>query len=249
MRLSQYIGDFQPDAHVYGFAGCNFIALICNKNSATFSALSLFKIMLQMYKVFIQDRPIFFISAEEISNFKGIFIPESLGETHGQYFIDLVPQLPEDISIYVTCQSPETAIDLFFENYDMVEAAGGIVKRKEKYLFIKRNGIWDLPKGKMDDEETPELTARREIQEECGIRKPVVNDLILITYHTYSYHGTPTIKKTYWFEMSYNGTKEVKPQLEEGITKVSWKSKEKAEKIMEKTYASIKDVLNAYFSK
>lgn len=34
--LSQYIGDFHPEAHVKGFDGCNFIALICNKYSAIF---------------------------------------------------------------------------------------------------------------------------------------------------------------------------------------------------------------------
>ncbi len=200
-----------------------------------------------MYKVFIQDRPIFFISTDEISNYTGIFVPESLGESHNDYFINLVSNLPEDISLYITCQNPETAIDVFFDNYDMVEAAGGIVKRKDKYLFIKRNGIWDLPKGKMEDGETPQIAAKREVQEECGIRNPVVKELIMITYHTYSYHGTPTIKKTYWFELDFDGQKDVKPQLEEGITKVSWKDKKKAEKVMGKTYNSIKDVLEKYF--
>ena len=36
MRLSQYIGDFQPDAHVNGFLGCNFTALILSNFCATF---------------------------------------------------------------------------------------------------------------------------------------------------------------------------------------------------------------------
>jgi len=40
LRLSQYIGDFHPEAHVKGFDGCNFIALICKRNSAIFCALS-----------------------------------------------------------------------------------------------------------------------------------------------------------------------------------------------------------------
>ena len=38
--LSQYIGDFQPEAHVKGSCGCNLIALICNNNSAVFFAVS-----------------------------------------------------------------------------------------------------------------------------------------------------------------------------------------------------------------
>jgi len=34
MRLSQYIGDFHPEAQVKGSLGLSFIALICNKTSA-----------------------------------------------------------------------------------------------------------------------------------------------------------------------------------------------------------------------
>lgn len=200
-----------------------------------------------MYKVFIQDKPLFFIQTDEFSNYHGIFIPESLGETHRAHFLKMISELPEGISAYVLCKDPEAAIDTFFDDHDLVEAAGGIVKRKHKYLFIKRNGLWDLPKGKMDDGETPEMCASREIEEECGIKRPVVKALITITYHTYSYHGIPTLKKTYWYELSYNGLKDVKPQLEEGITKVSWKKREKLNKVLENTYNSIRDVASIYF--
>ena len=36
--LSQYMGDFHPDAHVKGLDGCNLIALICKRYSAVFFA-------------------------------------------------------------------------------------------------------------------------------------------------------------------------------------------------------------------
>jgi hypothetical protein len=39
------MGDFHPDAHVKGLLGCNLIALICSKNSATFNADSVFVFM------------------------------------------------------------------------------------------------------------------------------------------------------------------------------------------------------------
>jgi hypothetical protein len=45
IRLSQYIGDFHPEAQVKGSLGLSFIALICNKTSAVFLAVSLLKIM------------------------------------------------------------------------------------------------------------------------------------------------------------------------------------------------------------
>ena len=35
LRLSQYMGDFQPDAQVNGFSGCTFIAFIFSSFSAT----------------------------------------------------------------------------------------------------------------------------------------------------------------------------------------------------------------------
>ena len=47
------MGDFQPEAHVKGLAGCNLIALICNKNSATLSSISFLLLILQMYQIYI----------------------------------------------------------------------------------------------------------------------------------------------------------------------------------------------------
>ena len=66
MRLSQYIGEFHPEAQVKGLFGCNFIALICNRNSAVFFAVSLFKIMQQMYRIFINDGVLILRSFESI---------------------------------------------------------------------------------------------------------------------------------------------------------------------------------------
>ena len=53
----------------------------------------------------------------------------------------------------------------------MVEAAGGLVYNKEdELLMIFRNGKWDLPKGKKEKGEEIESCAKREVQEECGVR-------------------------------------------------------------------------------
>jgi 8-oxo-dGTP pyrophosphatase MutT (NUDIX family) len=205
--------------------------------------------MLQMYKVFIQDRPIIFISVDEISNYDGFFISHSIGENQNQFILNLMSDLPKEIQLYIIGQNPKDEMISFFKNYDIIEAAGGIVKRKDKYLFIKRNGVWDLPKGKVEPSESTVMAAKREIEEECGIKNPTVNDLILITYHTYTYAGVPTLKKTFWYELSYEGTKKLKPQMEEGITKVEWIEKDNIEKKYNKTFASIKDVLDQYFSK
>ena len=202
-----------------------------------------------MYKVFIQNRPIIFISVDEISNYNGFFISHSIGENSNQYISKLMTELPEEIQLYIIGQNPKEEMISFFKNHEIVEAAGGIVKRKDKYLFIKRNGIWDLPKGKVEPSESTLMAAKREIEEECGIKNPTVNELILITYHTYIYEGIPTLKKTFWYELSFEGSKKLKPQLEEGITKVEWVDKDKIAKKHKNTFASIKDVLDEYFKK
>ena len=49
------MGDFHPDAHVKGFDGCNFIALICSRYSAILFAVS--SIMIK-YKIYFDNRVI-----------------------------------------------------------------------------------------------------------------------------------------------------------------------------------------------
>ena len=201
-----------------------------------------------MYKVFIQNRPIFFISTKEIEKHDGIFVKEKFAITDKVELTELLINLPSHLFLHVICENPEETLSLFFDNHQKIEAAGGIVKRKEKFLFIKRNGLWDIPKGKLEGNETPEIGALREIEEECGIRNFDLKEHILTTYHTYECKGIPTLKKTYWFSFEYDGSKEGIPQTEEGITKIAWKKKEDLNKILENTYASIADVIYAYFN-
>jgi hypothetical protein len=43
----------------------------------------------------------------------------------------------------------------FFKHFKLVQAAGGLVKNKDgEILLIFRRGKWDLPKGKLDKNET-----------------------------------------------------------------------------------------------
>jgi len=60
------------------------------------------------------------------------------------------------------------------------------------------------------------------------------------------YKDKPVLKKTFWFKMSFNGSKNLIPQTEEGITKVEWLSKKDFSKISSNTFESIKEVLNIF---
>jgi ADP-ribose pyrophosphatase YjhB (NUDIX family) len=202
-----------------------------------------------MYKVFIQNKPLIFANSSEFDNFNGILIKESIAFSDRNLVNNLLKNSSINNPVFVLCENPEKSFQLYFDDYEKIEAAGGIVKRKNKYLFIKRNGVWDIPKGKLEINETPELGGIREIEEECGIKNPRIDYLITITYHTYEFKGLPTLKKTYWYAMQYDGPKEVKPQMEEGISKVSWKKETKISKILTNTYASIEDVIRQFVVK
>jgi len=199
-----------------------------------------------MYKVFIDNKVIVFTENLKKSNKNKDFI---LINTSFPDAVDLVKcrnELPNGVTLIVQAENPEEAIMHAFRDYDFIQAAGGIVKRKKKYLFIERHGLWDLPKGKMEALEEPSFTAVREIEEECGIYDPRIERLIGITFHTYDYKGVPTLKKNWWYALSYDGPKKLVPQAEESITKAKWLRKRKWGKVKAKTYASIVEVLELY---
>ncbi len=200
-----------------------------------------------MYKVFIQNKPLFFINSKKKCEIDGLFLSESLAISNKRVVNHLLQHIPKNMPLIITCENCEDAINSFFSDFDFVEAAGGIVKRKDKYLFIKRNGVWDIPKGKIESNESPDLAAVREIEEECGINCEKVEKMICITYHTYQFKGKDTLKKTYWYSLNYEGKKNLVAQTEEGITKVKWKKLEQIQKIKEDTFPSIVDVIDEYF--
>jgi len=111
----------------------------------------------------------------------------------------------------------------FQNHFDVIEAAGGIVENDEKkYLFIYRNGKWDLPKGKMEPGEKPDETAIREVKEECGIQNIVIDHFLLDTYHLFTENKKKRLKITHWYKMREEDKSPLIPQTEEGIEKVEW---------------------------
>ena len=74
--------------------------------------------------------------------------------------------------------------------FKIIKAAGGVVVKGNKQLLMFRRGVWDLPKGKLDEGESSREGAAREVQEETGIRVSV-GERICTTWHTYSLNGNP----------------------------------------------------------
>ena len=132
----------------------------------------------------------------------------------------------------------------FCSKYIMIEASGGLVFNKDgDILMIFRNGKWDLPKGKLEIGESVEECAIREVEEECGIVGLDIIEKLLETYHTYNLKGEEILKRTYWYKMNTDFDGVLVPQIEEGITKVSWISKDKISEKLKNSYGNISDVL------
>lgn len=99
-------------------------------------------------------------------------------------------------------------------------AAGGVVVIDNQFVAIERFGIPDLPKGHIEEGESPETAAMREVEEETGITELEIIDELPATWHCYQLNGVWTVKKTSWFLMETSSGMKNVPQTEEGISRI-----------------------------
>lgn len=125
-----------------------------------------------------------------------------------------------------------------------ISAGGGVVHNEDgDILMIYRRGKWDLPKGKLDDGESIEACAVREVQEETGLHKLNLGNKIADTFHIYSENKKDIIKTTVWFNMNVSGTPALTPQAEENIAEAKWVPVAQLPEYLKYSYQGIKDVL------
>jgi 8-oxo-dGTP pyrophosphatase MutT (NUDIX family) len=198
-----------------------------------------------MYKIFINDKP-FFITNSKLNiedDLEAVFFNKTL-------FNSLL-QSTKSVDfkgIILICEDVEMVFQLFVSNYKLIEAAGGLVfNSNNELLLIERLGVWDLPKGKIDLGETPEIAALREVEEECAVNGLSIEYLVCKSYHTYFFKEKYILKRTFWYKMNTSFKGNLVPQEEENISKVEWQHFTKKSITNLNTYESIKDVLNNYF--
>lgn len=128
-------------------------------------------------------------------------------------------------------------------SYKDVTAGGGLVRDSfGNCLMIYRNGVWDLPKGHMEEGEDIRKTALREVQEETGLQVLELGELICITEHTYLRDGISHLKHTWWYDMLCPDPNETIPQTEEGIAKAEWIPVSELPHFLKDTYPNIVEV-------
>lgn len=131
-----------------------------------------------------------------------------------------------------------------------VTAAGGAIFRPgnkaSEVLVIYRRSVWDLPKGKQEDQESVEECALREVSEEIGIKtSPKIVASLTKTYHEYERDEKLYGKTTHWFAMKLSDSLNVDfhPQTEEGIEQVTWMAIPEAKKRVD--YKNLVSVLES----
>jgi 8-oxo-dGTP pyrophosphatase MutT (NUDIX family) len=198
-----------------------------------------------MYKVFFNERVVL-LTDDFIRNFQtkyGLFYKyrnvAELGE-----LLDFYWNLKQVDTLFVFHHDIDQLRERFKSCFEMVHAAGGLIRNSEdEYLVMKRRGKWDLPKGKVNRNETIEKAAIREVTEETGLSGFENITPLLSTYHCYYIDKKPILKRTAWFDMLYEGHEEPIPETDEDISEIRWVKKEKLKGIVDNTYLAIIDVL------
>lgn len=179
-----------------------------------------------MYKVFFNDRIVFIdtelntVDEKSYLTFK-INNAQSIRNAWESFLND---ESKRNLFLLVDClEQPQILLSPVFK---IIKAAGGLVFNKQQQLLcIKRWGLWDLPKGKIEKGEKKKDAALREVEEETGISNLVLQRKETVSYHIYQskYHNNQwVLKPTYWYSMFSNIYVEPVPQINEDITEACW---------------------------
>lgn len=200
-----------------------------------------------MYEVFLNDRKIIITGESEqhliISNAERIQNSDTKTLIH-----KVIAFLAGSFDEIVFVGDPDNLWHTFQGLFTLLPAAGGIVHRNDALLFIYRQGKWDLPKGKIEPGESPEMAAVREVSEETGLNGLFIDGIFPSTWHVYQskYKGSEgawILKETKWFSMQIPEDQPLVPETGEGIEQVRWFSPDSLGEVLANTWISLKGLI------
>ncbi len=206
-----------------------------------------------MYEVFFNDRKIIIAAKGEITLNKSIKTVDYLQTQKDvkKWFLQFVDDDIQEV-ILLNSNSKKFFKNIFKLIFIQIQAAGGVVIRDNKLLFIFRNEKWDLPKGKIEYGESNQEAALREVGEECGISRHKIIKQLPSGFHIYKSpykksKGEWILKETFWFEMEYSEEENGTPQTEENITKIEWFTPEELKVPLANTYANLRPLILKFY--
>ncbi len=209
-----------------------------------------------MYKIYVKDHPIVLLSSSQPFNDESdnkrswIRLPFRGNTKHLHAVVDNLEKTSKPMGFILEGKDAETVLQHFIRTFTTISAAGGVVQYRQssEIALIFRRGYWDLPKGKIDPDESVEQAAVREVREELGLQAVQLHAPLCKTYHIYRDRYQRILKITHWYHM-HTAEEELHPQTEEDIEVAVWVDPQMAITVYRPMYENIKDVLRLYIKK
>ena len=203
-----------------------------------------------MIRIYISDRPIIITEkpVPESEMTEGAEQAVMLTGLDAEKLSAIINDLESGVitAAHIVGANPASVLETVKQNIATIVAAGGLAYTNEKqFLFIRRRGKWDLPKGKLDENENLETCALREVEEETGLKNFSIDKPLLTTYHIYREKRKPVLKESHWFLMKAEWQAGFTPQLNEDITSCEWVGQHQLNAYMSDAHASVIDVIRA----
>jgi len=203
-----------------------------------------------MYKVFANNKPLYFTTTLEGVKLNANII--TVRHENDDMTISAVKSFEWNKKAHEMYVVMDEVADFYSGdttplNMPKLIAAGGLAKNKKgQYLFIFRGGRWDLPKGVKEEHENIRDAAKREAEEETGVKMLNFIQELTVTRHIYRANSKYILKETQWFkfETDYDGI--LYPQESEAIFKAEWFNiSEIKSLVIPTTYKTILEVLKS----
>jgi 8-oxo-dGTP pyrophosphatase MutT (NUDIX family) len=120
-------------------------------------------------------------------------------------------------------------------------SAGGVLVRRLRGRWVfaairpggKPQGVWALPKGLIGPDESPDVTALREVEEETGVSARLVEKLGDVRY-VYTWAGERIFKVVSFYLLRYSKGRldDLAPEQRHEVAEARWLPLEEAEKLL-----------------